>query len=154
MNVYAELYNNLMFDCRWGCKRDASNPEDKRSVITPNYYFASTATGVTQLQADSASGRIRGKSDIISVSAGDKNPNFVNFTIQSNVDINAGTTKSGNIPQTFNNSWDFHLASGSPAASGGITNFARHFGTAGITVDGKEYKSPAPSTYFGAYGVK
>jgi hypothetical protein len=154
MNVYAELYNNLMFDCRWGCKRDASNPEDSRSVITPNYYFASTSTGVTQLQADSASGRIRGTSDIVSTSAGDKNPNFTNFTIQSNVDINAGTTKSGNIPQTYNSSWDFHLASGSTAASGGTTNFTRHFGTTGITIDGTAYKSPAPATYFGAYGVK
>jgi hypothetical protein len=154
MNVYAELYNNLMFDCRWGCKRDASNPEDSRSVITPNYYFASTTTGVTQLQADSASGRIQGASDIISASAGDNNPNFVNFTIQSNVDINAGTTKSGNIPQTYNSSWDFHLASGSTATSGGTTGFTRHFGTTGITIDGTEYKSPTPSTYFGAYGVE
>ncbi|MGC3979430.1 MAG: hypothetical protein QM751_15125, partial [Paludibacteraceae bacterium] len=45
--------------------------------------------------------------DIVSSTAGDKNPNFVNFTPQSTIDINAGTTKSENIPQTFNDSWDF-----------------------------------------------
>lgn len=154
MNVYAELYNNLMFDTRWACKRDAANPEDARSVITPNFYFASTATGVTQYQADAAKGQLTGANDITSTSAGDKNPNFANFSIQTNVDINAGTTKSGNIPQTFNSSWDFHLNVGSPALTGGFTSFTRHFGTTGITIDGKEYKSPAPATYFGAYGAK
>jgi len=154
MNVFAELYNNLMYDCRWGAKRDASNVEDARSVITPNYYFASTATGVTQLQADSASGRVSGASDIKSTSAGDKNPNFSSFTIQSNVDINAGTTKSGNIPQVYNSSWNFHLAAGSPALTGGKTSFTRHFATSGITIDKIEYKSPAPAAYFGAFGAK
>lgn len=154
INVRAELYNNLMYDCRWGCKRDASNPEDSRTVITPNYYFASTATGVTQLQADSAKGQIVGVNDIRSTSAGDKNPNFSNFTIQNNVDINAGTTKSGNIPQVYNTAWYFHLSAGSPALSGGKTDFTRHYGTTGITIDKIEYKSPAPAAYFGAFGAK
>lgn len=154
INVRAELYNNLIADSRWACKRDASNPEDARSIISPNYYFASTDKGVTQYQPDSAKGQLRGTNDIVSASAGDKNPNFTNFTIQSNVDINAGSTKSGNIPQTFNDSWDFHLKSGSPALTGGFTTFTRHFGTTGIIVDGITYTSPAPSTFFGAYSQK
>jgi hypothetical protein len=45
------------------------------------------------------------------------------------------------------------LSAGSPALTGGKTTFTRHFGTTGITIDGKEYKSPAPATYFGAYGA-
>lgn len=154
LNVHAELYNNLIADCRWGCKRDASNVEDARSIITPNYYFASTATGVTQYQVDEAKGQLAGANDIVSTTAGDKNPNFSNFTIQSNVDINAGTTKSGNIPQTYNNSWDFHLNSGSPALTGGKTDFTRHFATTGITIDGITYTSPAPKANFGAFGLK
>ncbi|MDD3079906.1 MAG: right-handed parallel beta-helix repeat-containing protein [Paludibacter sp.] len=153
MNVYAELYNNLMFDCRWACKQDISDPQDSRSVITPNYYFASTETGVTQYQGDESKGQLVGASDIVSASAGDKNPNFVNFTIQNNVDVNAGSTKSGNVPQTFSSSWDFHLSAGSPALTGGTTNFTRHFGTSGLTIDGVEYKSPDPAVYFGAYGT-
>jgi parallel beta-helix repeat protein len=152
--VYAELYNNLIADCRWGCKRDASDPEDTRSVITPNYYFASTATGVTQYQADSVKGQLSGTNDIVSTSAGDKNPGFTNFTIQSNVDINAGTTKSGNIPQTYDSNWDFHLGSSSTALTGGTTSFTRHFGTTGITLDNETYTSPTPSVYFGAFGKK
>lgn len=154
MNVYAELYNNMIYDCRWACKRDASNVEDSRSVITPNYYFASTATGVTQYQADAAKGQLVGANDKVSASAGDKNPNFANYFIQSTVDINAGTTKSGNIPQTYNAAWDFRLNTGSPALTGGKTDFARHFAITGLTIDGVEYKSPAPAVYFGAFGAK
>jgi len=95
-----------------------------------------------------------GANDKVSASAGDKNPNFVNYTIQSTIDINAGTTKSGNIPQTYNSAWDFHLNASSPALTGGKTDFTRHFATAGITIDGVEYKSPAPAAYFGAFGAK
>ena len=153
-NIYVELYNNLIADCRWGVKHDASAVEDTRSAITPNYYFASTAIGVEQLQADSASGRIKGANDIVSASAGDKNPLFATFNQQATVDINAGTTKSGNIPQRYNSSWNFRLGAGSPALTGGKTNFERHFANTGITIEGKEYKSPAPAAYFGAFGAK
>jgi len=153
-NIYAELYNNLFTDCRWAVKRDASNIEDARTVITPNFFFASTETGVTQYKADTAKGQLSGANDIVSATAGEKNPNFTNFTIQPNVDINAGTTKSGNIPQIYNSSWDFHLNAGSMALNGGKTDFTRHFGTTGITIDGITYTSPAPATYFGAFGQK
>ena len=154
LNVYAELYNNLVYDCRWGVKRDVTNVEDARSVITPNYFFASTATGVTQYGANATTGQLVGANDKVSATAGDKNPLFSNFTIQTNVDINAGSTKSGNIPQTYNSAWDFRLSAGSPALTGGTTNFTRHFGTTGITIEGITYKSPAPASYFGAYGAK
>lgn len=154
INVFAELYNNLIYDCRWACKRDAANKEDARSVITPNYYFASTETGVNQYKADEAKGMLVGANDKVSTTAGDKNPNFASYTVQAAIDINAGTTKSGNIPQRFNTSWDFRLNSGSPALTGGKTDFNRHFGTTGITIEGKEYKSPAPQAYFGALGAK
>ncbi len=153
-NVYAELYNNLMYDTRWGLKHDASNVEDNRTVATPNYYFASTAAGVEQLKADAAKGQLAGNQDIVSTAAGDKNPQFVNFTIQANVDINAGTTKSGNIPQPYSTAWDFHLKATSPALKGGITQFTRHFAANGIEIDGQVYKSAAPSEFFGAFGSK
>lgn len=154
INVFAELYNNLIVDSRWACKRDASNPEDSRSIITPNYYFASTATGVAQYAADESKGQLRGANDIVSATPNAGNPNFVNFTIQNNIDINAGTTNSGNIPQVFNNAWDFHLSASSPALTGGVTTFTRHFATQGINLDGKTYYSPAPSSFFGAYGTR
>lgn len=154
IGVFAELYNNLTVDSRWAVKRDAANPEDSRSVITPNYFYASTDLGVTQYQANEKNGQLKGTNDIVSASAGDKNPLFTNFTQQASVDINAGTTKSGNIPQPYNSSWDFSLKSTSPAAKGGITTFTTHFGTQAITIDKISYTSPAPAGYFGAYKVK
>lgn len=153
-NVRAELYNNMAFDCRWACKEDAGNPRDSRSVITPNYYFASTETGATQYAANAEKGQLQGANDIYSASAGDKNPNFTNFTIQANVDVNAGSTKSGYEPQDFSTSWDFSPKAGSNAIGKGVSNFTRHFGTTGITINGETYTSPAPSTTMGAYASK
>lgn len=152
-NVIAELYNNLMVDVRWPAKRDNKKLPNAATVITPNYYFSSTATGIEQIKADSASGRMIGELDIVSVNPGDKNPLFKSFTQQSNVNLNAGPTGEG-IPVAYNSNWDFHLSSGSPAATGGKTNFNRHWGTTGLTLDGVEYKSPTPSTFFGAFSVK
>ncbi|MGC3978649.1 MAG: hypothetical protein QM751_10735 [Paludibacteraceae bacterium] len=80
MNVFAELYNNLTYNARWAVKRDVGNPEDARIIITPNYFFASTATGVTQYQPNETNGQLKGANDIVSSTAGHKNRNFVNFT--------------------------------------------------------------------------
>lgn len=152
--AFAEFYNNLTFDSRHGVKRDIEEPEDSRSVITPNYFFASTQKGIDGMTPDETKGQLRGAKDIFSITPGDKNPDFTNFTIQSNVNVLAGVEKSADIPQTFSNSWDFTLKSGSPAASGGNTSFTRNFGSMGVTVDRKTYTSKAPASYFGAYGVK
>lgn len=152
-NVIAELYNNLLADVRWPAKRDNKKTPNGACVITPNYYYSSTTLGVTQIKADSASGRLIGTNDVLSMSAGDKNPVFKNFTQQANVNLNAGPTGEG-IPTAYNKSWDFHLTSGSPAAVGGKTNFVRHWGTTGLVLDGVEYKSPAPGSHFGAFPVK
>ncbi len=156
--VYAEIYNNLVYDCRWGLKHDNEVPEDSRSVITPNFYFASTDAGVAQMQADEAEGILVGDNDKRSASAGDNDPLFANFTQQSNININVGSNGDG-APMTWNNSWDFHLQAGSPALTGGKTDFTRNFGTAGITMTGlagivenNTFTSPAPAEYFGAFG--
>lgn len=153
-NVIAKIYNNLIADCRWAVKRDAKNPEDSTTVITPNYYFASTQTGVDQYKANEAKGQLVGANDKVSATPGDKNPLFANFTIQTEMDINVGTTKSGKTPQTYSSAWDFRLGAGSPALTGGKTDFTRHFGTTGLTIEGKTYTSPAPAAYFGAFAGK
>lgn len=152
-NIIAELYNNLLVDVRWPAKQNTKKLPNSASVITPNYYFSSTATGVEQIKADSVSGRILGANDIISMTPGDKNPVFKSFTQQANINLNAGPTGEG-IPAPFNTAWDFHLTSGSPAATGGKINFTRHWGTTGLTLDGVVYKSPEPASYFGAYSIR
>lgn len=152
-NVRAELYNNLLYDVRHPVKHDVSKPEDSRSVITPNYWYASTQAGIDNYTA-TAGGELQGANDKVSTTPGSLNPLFFNFTQQANVDIMCGITQSGNVPQSFNTSWDFGLKTGSPALTGGVTNFSPHFRTTGIVLDNKEYKSPAPSLFFGAYAQK
>ncbi len=151
-NIRAEVFNNLLFDTRFPVKRDASDPEDNRTVITPNYIFASTQTGMDNMQADAEAGILNGANDKMSASAGDNHPNFTNFTIQSEVDVMVGINNTGHVPQAFNTSWDFTPASGSNALSGATTAITPHYNTSGITIDGVSYKSPAPKNYFGAYG--
>ncbi len=157
-NIYAEVYNNLIYNCRWGLKHDTELPEDPRSVITPNFYFASTEDGVKQMQADEAEGILVGANDKRSAAAGDNDPMFANFTPQSDMNINVGANEAG-APATWNNSWDFHLKAGSPALTGGKTDFTPNFASAGITMQGlagivenNTFTSPAPSEYFGAFG--
>jgi hypothetical protein len=152
-NIIAELYNNLLVDVRWPAKRDNKKLPNAACKFTPNFYFSSTQTGVDQIKADSASGRIIGAQDKLSLTPGDKNPNFKNFTQQTTVNLNAGPTGTG-TPVAFNAAWDFSLAAGSPAATGGKTDFVRHYGVTGLMLDGIEFKSPAPAVYFGAFGVK
>lgn len=155
--VVAKLYNNLIADCRWGLKQSTETPMAATSVITPNYYFATTEKGIEQMQASEENGILNGANDIMSATAGDKKPLFKNFTQQANININA----SGNTdeaPVAFEESWSFALASNSPALTGGDTNFKSHFADSPIVMTGLEgimdnqFKSPRPSAFFGAYG--
>lgn len=160
-SVAVKLYNNLVYDCRWGLKSDTEEPYDAiNSDITPNYYFASTEAGVAQMQPDELEGILRGDNDINSTFAGDKDPLFANFTQQSDMDINCGGNND-QAPASYDENWDFSLSAGSQALTGGKTDFNRHFASA-LTFDGlsngmystNSFVSPAPSVWFGAYGME
>ena len=73
------------------------------------------------------------------------NPKFVNF------DLNMDPAS-----YSFNDRWDFHLTSGSPALDASKTYTAGdrqpYFGTSGLEVNGQTYTSPAIGAWFGAYG--
>lgn len=73
------------------------------------------------------------------------NPKFVNF------DLNMDPAS-----YAFNDSWDFHLTSGSPALDASKTYTAGdrqpYFGTSGLEVNGQTYTSPVIGAWFGAYG--
>ena len=73
------------------------------------------------------------------------NPKFVNF------DLNMDPAS-----YAFNDSWDFHLTSGSPALDASKTYTAGdrqpYFGTSGLEVNGQTYTSPAIGAWFGAFG--
>ncbi|MFC0183431.1 hypothetical protein ACFFJX_13025 [Pseudarcicella hirudinis] len=139
-SVYAELYNNLLANCRFGIKRDTKKPEDPRSVFQNTLFYSYTQLGADQFQPNAEV--IGGKNDIISKTAGDNDPKFVNYPV---------TTATDNAD--FSASWDFHLQAGSPALSKGTTTFTRNH-KAGIVLNGKTYSSPEPANYIGAFGTK
>ena len=124
------LVNNLIYDSRFGLKQPKQDGADiEHSRLTPNYYFASTATGVKQMAKDASLG-LWFDSDIHSNSAGDKNPLFKNFQQTDKININCEVDdQAQGAPLPYSALWDFSLQSGSPALSGGITDFSRMFPT-------------------------
>ena len=78
----------------------------------------------------------------------DANPQFVNFPYSTNP-----LTR-----YTYDDSWDFHVNSGSPvlvgAYNGSDSNMQPYFASTGLTLNGNTYKSDIYKNYFGAYGTK
>jgi hypothetical protein len=139
-SAHADLYNNLLANDRFGIKRDKGNPEDSRSKFFNTFYYGYTQLAVDQFQPSDEI--ITGTNDIIGKKAGDNDPEFVNYPLNTDL-YNAD----------FNTGWDFHLLPSSPALNKGKTDFIRHF-SQGIIVNGISYKSPEPATYIGAFGTK
>ncbi len=159
------LVNNLIYDSRFGLKQPKQDGADMdHSRLTPNYYYASTATGVEQMAKGSSLG-IWFDTDMHSASAGDKNPMFTNFIQSDKMNINCeiDDTESG-APLTFDRSWNFMLLASSPAQTGGVTDFERLF-PAGLAFLGMKkvmfndaahdqnyyFIAPLPTTRFGAW---
>ena len=138
--VRAELYNNLLANDRFGIKRDPKNPEDARSKVSNNLYYNYTAEGVANFQPSTEI--LTGTNDVISKTAGDNDPKFVNYPLNTD-------QKSA----VFNTAWDFRLQTGSPAIGKGTTSFTRLYADGISFANGTLYKSPAPSTTIGAFGT-
>lgn len=164
-NIHADLYNNLVYDCRYAMKHKTDDVESSNCILAPTYYFASTQNGADQMMADVEDGILNNTGDIVSATPGANDPKFVSFQQTAGMNVNYGVekddTKKGNAPATFSTSWDFHLQAGSPALTGGKTDFTRIYAS-GITFEGLKdmegvtatYNSPAPAAYFGVYGTK
>jgi hypothetical protein len=153
------VYNNLIVNCMFGAKapkfgQDATDGPDLNSKIDYNFYASGTAqSSVSQHIANGTltayDGFKNGVEDVVygahdrrGATAGDNDPRFVNFPFAGNP----------LLAYTFDDSWDFRLQAGSPALSGANTAFNPYFSASGVTVNGKQYKSPAPAAYFGAFG--
>ena len=159
---HVNVFNNLIVNCMFGSKAPnfgAGGEEGvtMESVIDYNFYASGTAGSNIQQHIENGTVTaydgfkpgvkdvVHGANSIYGTSAGDNDPKFVNFPFATNpvLDIH------------YNESWNLHLQAGSPAldASKVRTGFTPYFSNGGITVDGKNYKSPVPSNYFGAFGT-
>ena len=180
-SVYVEkgalvsVFNNLMVNCKFMAmtpsfdKPSPTGGADNNSVIDYNFYSSgsqqSTLAQDTPNTLTSYMGYVSTQANywhdgrnntpkvdshsLISASAGDaaKDPKFVSYGF-STVDLNS---------YTYVTTWDFHVQATSQVLTGAYSSFtgsyAPYFGTAGITVNGTEYKTPAPAARFGAFGT-
>ena len=120
--------NNLIYDSRYGLKQPKQDGADmEHSRLTPNYYFASTETGVEQMAKDANLG-IWYDTDIKSSVAGQLNPLFKNFKQSDKMNINCEVDlQEKGAPLAFDNTWNFEYQDNSPALSGGVTDFSPLF---------------------------
>jgi hypothetical protein len=154
------VYNNLIVNCMFGAKAPdfgeaGEDAPDVNSQIDYNFYASGTATSavpqhVTNGTITAFDGFKPGVSDVVygthdkrGNSIGGNDPQFVNFPFASN----------SLLAYTYNDAWNFHLQAGSPARTGAKTDFTPYFSAAGLTLNGKQYRSPAPAAYFGAFGT-
>ncbi|AQX06234.1 hypothetical protein ATB99_07960 [Elizabethkingia meningoseptica] len=138
-SVYAEVYNTLFANARFGIKQDTKSKPDARSKSSNNLYYgynASAVAGFTPNNGDILSGT----NDIISTTPQANDPKLINYPLNSSF-----------TAYTFDNSWSFHLSAGSPAIGKGTTNIMRNF-PKGLTVNNTLYESPEPASYIGAFG--
>ena len=179
-NADAGVFNNLLVNCKFRATTpawDEPGSEDcydgEHSMIDYNYYASGTVQSSIfyegQYEDDGEMLLYSGvkfpyegyafnhewydteKVDVHSVMAKTAeeavslNPKFVNF------DLNMDPAS-----YAFNDSWDFHLTSGSPALDASKTYTAGdrqpYFGTSGLEVNGQTYTSPAIGAWFGAFG--
>nr|WP_121269646.1 right-handed parallel beta-helix repeat-containing protein [Pedobacter schmidteae] len=137
--VRVTIFNNMFANTRFGIKRDTKAPEDSRSLFGNNLYYGYNQTIVDQFQPTKEI--IAGTNDVIGKTAGDNDPKFVNYPL--NTDVNNAS---------FNTTWNFRLLAGSPAIGKGKTDFVRHHAS-GLVLNGTTYTSPEPSGFIGAFGI-
>jgi|WetSurSiteA1Bulk_404760.scaffolds.fasta_scaffold00423_7 hypothetical protein len=169
------VFNNLLVNCKFMAmtpKFDQPNPSngaDNSSIINYNFYASgsqqstlaqdnpNTLTSYLGYVSNQSSYYHDGRNStpvvdlnsLVSASAGDpaKDPKFVNYGFNT-IDL---------ISYTYDNNWNFHVQAGSPVLTGAYTSFtdayAPYWGNTGITVNGTEYKTPAPVARFGAFGT-
>jgi hypothetical protein len=164
-NAKASVFNNLMVNCKY-LAQTPSWDADRTSVIDYNFYCSGTQQSSASQDNNKTAFDIfsathnnyfhDGRNETpkvdehskIATSAGSLNPNFENYPFNT-VALTA---------YEYDDSWDFAVQAGSPVLTGAYSSFSGAwtglFVNTGLTVGGKEYKSPAPAARFGAFGTK
>ncbi len=164
-SIFPTLVNNLVYDCRYGMKQPQKDGcLVEQSLLTPNYFFASTTVGLEQM-SEGADLIMLFDKDIRSQAAGDKNPLFTSFTQNPLINVNCEVDDAAQgAPLAYDKGWNFAPQEGSLALQGGVTNFEQMFPT-GLAFFGVKkinwldtandcnyyYTAPAPQAKFGAY---
>jgi hypothetical protein len=137
--VIGKTYNTLFINNRFGIKTDGK--ADTASRADYNYFYGYGQNVVNNFTATKGL-YANGAHDVLGTTAGDKDPLLINYPLATDT-----------MNSKYDPDWNFKLKSNSPAVGAGTINFARNFGTTGITIDGITYTSPEPSAIIGAFGA-
>lgn len=162
-NILANVFNNLMVNCKyramapkWGTPGISDGCDDK-SVIDYNCYLAGNV--VSDLQQDIDDGTtvpylnyVSNKNyadavdahSLVAQAANDIDIRFANYSCDTDRLTNTA----------FDSAWDFTATSmpeGAADGNGLTTLNGKDYTATGLTIDGQEYKAPAPRQFFGAY---
>lgn len=156
--------NNLICDSRYALKQPKKDGADlEHSRLTPNFYYASTATGVEQMANGAALG-LWFATDLRSAEPRQLDPLFERFEQNPMMDINCEDDRTDHgAPLPFSTAWSFQLRQGSPALTGGVADCSPLF-TNGLAFFGMKkvmfvqpsndqsyyFVAPLPTTRFGA----
>lgn len=150
-------YNNLVVNCRYGLRMvpPDDQPDLANTVWGNHFYYGDDAEVVDEFHPSNGTIGQPGGQEIpdtdVFGGVGENDPMFVNYTLGGNFDIDFTREPSNVSLSTYSNA-DFSLQSGSPALTGGNTDFNPRFAT--YEVNGKVYNTPGPSAYFGAFDDK
>ncbi|MGI6242283.1 MAG: hypothetical protein ACOYJK_01900 [Prevotella sp.] len=160
--------NNLLVDNRYGMRQPDKNGADiENSVLYPNYFFASTETGVEQQSKDFKM-IVWDDRNITSSTPENLTNLFVNFAQSDKMNINCQSDDTAKgAPLKWNDTWDFHLKSGATALSGATSVVTRNF-PGGLAFFGMKkvkwssdtddqnyyFTSPVLGGFFGAFSTK
>ena len=107
-----------------------------------NWYYGYGQLTVDQFQVGK-NDIVGGINDVRGKVAGENNPKFVSYPLETSVDN-----------YVFDSTWDFHLQGNSPALKAGTLAFKPHFTSGLVMSNGLTYNSPQPAAYVGAFGSK
>jgi len=148
-------YNNLIVNSRYGLRMvpPDDQPDLENTVWGHQFYYGDEQEIVDEFYPSNGTIGQEGGQDIpdtdIAGGVGENDPLFVNYSLGSfDIDFNREPANVTRMPGNSN----FRLQSGSPALSGGNTDFTPRFAT--YEVNGKVYTTPGPSTHFGAFDDK
>jgi hypothetical protein len=164
--AYGKVYNNLLVNNRFGLRLvpGETQPDISRLSYGYNWYYGSDQTIVDEFYPSTATASVgmigndprtpKPATDVVG-GVGENDPQFVNFDpsgfrFSGNSSISTDPLRSNVTPMPA--SADFRLQSGSPALTGGYTDFSPVH-TSYATLDGSlTFTPPAPAAFFGAYG--
>ncbi|SEK22601.1 hypothetical protein [Parapedobacter koreensis] len=166
-DAYGKVYNNLLVNNRFGLRFVSGEDEPRVEEIGYgyNWYYGAVQSILDEVYPTDATASVGligndprapiPTTDIVG-GPGENDPEFVNFDPSTFVFSGNGSIATDPLRSNIEpipDGADFHLSAGSPALTGGFTDFGPVHENY-VSLDGQlTFTPPAPSEFFGAFGT-